>query len=89
MQHLRHEVRPNSGGSLRDAADLATDRLPRLCPGPLPDSGQEDDPPGPDEQDTPDAPDAPEGARPGVPGPLPAGWGAHEPADPTVDLLGI
>ncbi|MDX3360584.1 MULTISPECIES: hypothetical protein [Streptomyces] len=49
MEHLRHEVRPNSGESLRDAVDLANDRLSRLCPDPPSDCGPaEEDPPAPD-----------------------------------------
>ncbi|XVV34929.1 hypothetical protein ACQPXT_13165 [Streptomyces sp. CA-100214] len=32
LDHVRHEVRPNSGSSLRDAVDLANTRLARLCP---------------------------------------------------------
>ncbi|MGX1514058.1 hypothetical protein [Streptomyces collinus] len=34
LQHLRHEVRPNGGDSLRDAVNLANRRLARLCPDP-------------------------------------------------------
>ncbi|MGW7518082.1 hypothetical protein ACWGJ2_21095 [Streptomyces sp. NPDC054796] len=29
---MEHELYPNSGHSLRDAVDLANDRLARLCP---------------------------------------------------------
>lgn len=39
LDHLRHEVRPNSGESLRDAVDLANQRLARLCPDPEPGCG--------------------------------------------------
>ncbi|WP_405759415.1 hypothetical protein OG234_13075 [Streptomyces sp. NBC_01420] len=39
LQQVRHEVRPNSGGSLRDAVDLANWRLARLCPDPDPAAG--------------------------------------------------
>lgn len=34
---FKHELYPNSGGSLRDAVDLANDRLRLLCPDPEPD----------------------------------------------------
>jgi hypothetical protein len=39
LDHVRHEVRPNSGESLRDAVDLANTRLARLCPDPEPGCG--------------------------------------------------
>ncbi|MGA5202830.1 hypothetical protein [Streptomyces variegatus] len=39
LDHVRHEVRPNSGESLRDAVDLANERLARLCPDPQPGCG--------------------------------------------------
>jgi hypothetical protein len=32
LSRVEHELYPNSGGSLRDAVDLANDRLARLCP---------------------------------------------------------
>ncbi|MEU1265561.1 hypothetical protein ABZ473_26515 [Streptomyces cellulosae] len=32
LGHVWHEVYPNDGGSLRDAVDLANQRLARLCP---------------------------------------------------------
>lgn len=32
LQRIRHELYPNSGGSLRDAVDLANQRLAVLCP---------------------------------------------------------
>ena len=32
LRHLRHEVRPNGGDSLRDAVNLANRRLALLCP---------------------------------------------------------
>ncbi|MEU8870418.1 hypothetical protein AB0D24_04495 [Streptomyces javensis] len=31
LQRVEHELYPNSGGSLRDAVDLANERLARLC----------------------------------------------------------
>ncbi|WP_245881648.1 hypothetical protein [Streptomyces milbemycinicus] len=31
LQRVEHELYPNSGGSLRDAVDLANQRLARLC----------------------------------------------------------
>ncbi|MDH6189106.1 hypothetical protein M2168_002138 [Streptomyces sp. CZ24] len=34
LQRVEHELYPNSGGSLRDAVDLANERLSRLCPEP-------------------------------------------------------
>ncbi|WP_289975148.1 hypothetical protein [Streptomyces sp. SRF1] len=34
LQRVEHELYPNSGGSLRDAVDLANERLARLCPEP-------------------------------------------------------
>ncbi len=57
LDHLRHEVRPNSGASLRDAVDLANSRLARLCPDPEPCCGQPAEPPAdeppPDEEPRP------------------------------------
>ncbi|PSK58009.1 hypothetical protein B0E38_01854 [Streptomyces sp. 111WW2] len=44
LHRVEHELHPNSGGSLRDAVDLANERLARLCPDPEP-----DDCPPPDE----------------------------------------
>ncbi|MFJ5890259.1 hypothetical protein [Streptomyces californicus] len=32
LSRVEHELYPNSGGSLRDAVDLANERLARLCP---------------------------------------------------------
>ncbi|MFD6936251.1 hypothetical protein ACFWAP_08880 [Streptomyces goshikiensis] len=32
LRRFEHELYPNSGGSLRDAVDLANERLARLCP---------------------------------------------------------
>ncbi|MER6976248.1 hypothetical protein ABT317_04155 [Streptomyces carpinensis] len=32
LTRVEHELYPNSGGSLRDAVDLANSRLARLCP---------------------------------------------------------
>lgn len=32
LQRIKHELYPNSGGSLRDAVDLANQRLALLCP---------------------------------------------------------
>lgn len=32
LTRVEHELYPNSGGSLRDAVDLANERLARLCP---------------------------------------------------------
>ncbi|MFD7964375.1 hypothetical protein ACFV5J_26620 [Streptomyces zaomyceticus] len=32
LGRVEHELYPNSGGSLRDAVDLANERLARLCP---------------------------------------------------------
>lgn len=32
LQRVEHELYPNSGDSLRDAVDLANERLARLCP---------------------------------------------------------
>ncbi|MFE7354898.1 hypothetical protein ACFU8Q_17285 [Streptomyces sp. NPDC057543] len=32
LSRVEHELYPNSGGSLRDAVDLANHRLARLCP---------------------------------------------------------
>ena len=46
LQRVEHELYPNSGGSLRDAVDLANERLARLCPEP-------------DECDPPDPPPTP------------------------------
>lgn len=49
LTRVEHELYPNSGGSLRDAVDLANDRLKRLCPDPDPsacataDESDEDD----------------------------------------------
>lgn len=34
LLRLQAEVQPNGGGSLRDAINLANDRLARLCPDP-------------------------------------------------------
>ncbi|MFE0763667.1 hypothetical protein [Streptomyces smyrnaeus] len=31
LERVEHELYPNSGGSLRDAVDLANERLSRLC----------------------------------------------------------
>lgn len=51
LEQVKHEVRPNSGGSLRDAVDLANWRLSRICPDPEPGEcppGEEpDEPPRP------------------------------------------
>lgn len=44
-QQLRHELHPNSGGSLRDAVDQANQRLERLCPDPEAGCGPPDCPP--------------------------------------------
>ncbi|MFJ7586944.1 hypothetical protein ACIQZO_06030 [Streptomyces sp. NPDC097617] len=38
LRRVEHELYPNSGGSLRDAVDLANERLARLCPD-APDEG--------------------------------------------------
>ncbi|MEV6740461.1 hypothetical protein AB0N14_27325 [Streptomyces sp. NPDC051104] len=55
LSRVEHELYPNSGGSLRDAVDLANQRLARLCPDPDPDcadpaevppDGQSSPPPG-------------------------------------------
>ncbi|WP_309317365.1 hypothetical protein [Streptomyces salinarius] len=45
LAHLRHEVRPNSGESLRDAVDLANRRLARLCPDPEDEGARPPEPP--------------------------------------------
>lgn len=34
LASVEHELYPNSGGSLRDAVDLANQRLARICPDP-------------------------------------------------------
>ncbi|MFJ4627211.1 hypothetical protein [Streptomyces sp. NPDC088847] len=59
LDHLRHEVRPNSGTSLRDAVDLANRRLARMCPDPEPGCGPPEEPPA----DEPPPDDSP---RPGA-----------------------
>jgi hypothetical protein len=48
LDHVRHEVRPNSGSSLRDAVDLANQRLARMCPDPEPNGPPPGDEPPPD-----------------------------------------
>jgi hypothetical protein len=41
LQRIKHELYPNSGGSLRDAVDLANHRLALLCPSdPPPPAGE-------------------------------------------------
>ncbi|WP_405557747.1 hypothetical protein OHV08_28185 [Streptomyces canus] len=49
MRSVQHEVKPNSGASLRDAVDRANERLERLCPGPVGscDHAPEEEPPRP------------------------------------------
>ena len=61
MSHVRHEVRPNSGHSLRDQVDLANERLARLCPDP---HGEEEGC-GP----TPGPPEEPPEEPPAIPAP--------------------
>lgn len=39
LTRVEHELYPNSGQSLRDAVDLANQRLARLCPEPPDDGG--------------------------------------------------
>ncbi|MFI9418110.1 hypothetical protein [Streptomyces werraensis] len=51
LGHVWHEVYPNNGGSLRDAVDLANERLERLCP----------DEPGPAPCPPPEPPAPPDG----------------------------
>ncbi|UQA95589.1 hypothetical protein [Streptomyces halobius] len=51
LRRVEDELYPNSGGSLRDAVDLANQRLARLCPEP-------------DECGTPDLPEPPDPATP-------------------------
>ncbi|GGJ72872.1 hypothetical protein [Streptomyces brasiliensis] len=45
LTRVEHELYPNSGGSLRDAVDLANERLSRLSPDPEPDNASPDPPP--------------------------------------------
>lgn len=45
LTRVEHELYPNSGGSLRDAVDLANQRLARLCT--EPDGGSPSNPPEP------------------------------------------
>lgn len=45
LHRVEHELYPNSGGSLRDAVDLANERLALLCPNPG--EGGATDPPDP------------------------------------------
>ncbi|MBL0777016.1 hypothetical protein G6541_06370 [Streptomyces albidoflavus] len=64
LQRIKHELYPNSGGSLRDAVDRANERLALLCPGtvvPGGDARGDRRPvPGDTEQDNPgDGPTAP------------------------------
>lgn len=46
LRRIRHELYPNSGGSLRDAVDLANRRLALLCPEEPTDRRGTDVPPG-------------------------------------------
>ncbi|MFD7052122.1 hypothetical protein ACFWBS_28075 [Streptomyces mirabilis] len=63
LRSVQHEVRPNSGASLRDAVDRANERLERLCPDvPEPCTALPEEPPGPPVLPAqPDPPDEPSG----------------------------
>jgi hypothetical protein len=57
LRSVQHEVRPNSGASLRDAVDRANERLERLCPDVVGPCDQQPEPPVvPPQADPPDEP---------------------------------
>ncbi|MGW2951477.1 hypothetical protein [Streptomyces eurythermus] len=64
LRSVQHEVKPNSGASLRDAVDRANARLQRLCPD-VPEPGDDRDEEPPAQPTVPAQPDPPDDGPPG------------------------